>query len=70
MPMMSDDELEALWGGLLSREAGRVREAYATLAPEEQQAVLAHLRRMAEEAGWHKEQRLSAQAALEFLLHD
>jgi hypothetical protein len=61
------DPLEILWDGLLSREAGRVRAAFATLNEAEQQAVRAHLQRMACEPGWHPEQRLSAQAALQAL---
>jgi hypothetical protein len=55
---------EDLWGQLLSREATQVQAAFASLAPEEQDFVLAHLYRMVEETGWHAEQRLSARAAL------
>jgi len=61
------DELEILWDRLLSRRATEVRAAYAALEPAEQQAVLSHLQRMATEPGWHPEQRLSAQSALEAL---
>lgn len=61
------NSLEALWEDLLSREAERVQQAFATLGRDERQAVLAHLRVMATEPGWQPEQRLSAQAALEFL---
>lgn len=59
--------LEQLWGNLLSREPVLVRQAYANLEKQEQEAVLAHLRKMAKEAGWHPEQRASAAAALEVL---
>jgi hypothetical protein len=58
------DGLEALWEQLLSRQAVLVRQAFAALDPDAQRAVQAHLRRMAEEPGWHVEQRTSAQAAL------
>ncbi len=62
---MAVDPLEWLWDCLLSRQAERVQEAFAGLQPDEQHAVLEHLQRMATESGWHPEQRLSAQAALE-----
>lgn len=60
-------DLENLWDGLLSREADRIRQAYQSLDPASQLAVLAHLRRMAEEAGWHPQQTASARAALAVL---
>ncbi len=62
------DFLELLWEDLLSRQTERVRAAFAGLLPAEQKAVLAHLQRMSDEAGWHPEQRRSAQAALQALL--
>ena len=61
------DELESLWDALLSRQPELIREAYAGLSAEEQGSLLAHLRRMAEEPGWHAEQRTSARAALEVI---
>ena len=63
----SDAELEALWDGLFSRDAGQIRAAFARLQADERPAILTHLRRMAEEEGWHAEQRKSAQAALDVL---
>ncbi len=56
--------LQALWDDLLSRQPERVKSAYDTLDPSEQQAVRLHLQRMANEEGWLLEQRVSAQAAL------
>lgn len=67
---MDDDhtfELENLWDALLSRNPERIRQAFAGLDAEERQAVQTHLQRMATEPGWHPEQRLSAQTALESL---
>ncbi|HLE52074.1 MAG TPA: hypothetical protein VI755_08420 [Anaerolineales bacterium] len=61
------DSLETLWDGLLSRQPEQVRAAYASLDEMGKKAVLAHLERMANEAGWHPEQRFSAQVALEAL---
>ena len=59
---------EDLWDQILSRQAESVRSAFASLSPQEQSAVLAHLHRMSEEPGWHLEQQKSAQAALQILL--
>lgn len=56
--------IEHLWEQLLSRDGGTVLQAYSSLAAHEQSIVLTHLHRMAEEPGWHPEQRASAQAAL------
>ena len=56
--------LEIVWDALLSRQPAQVQAAYAALDPASQQVVLAHLRRMTTEPGWHPEQIQSAQAAL------
>jgi len=60
-------DLEELWERLLSRKAECVKEAFSGLTKNEQESVLAHLKRMSDEPGWHVEQRLSAQFALRFL---
>jgi hypothetical protein len=64
---MDDFRSEDLWDGLLSRQPRLICTVYNSLAPAEQKAVIAHLQRMAIEDGWHPEQRLSAQAALNAL---
>lgn len=56
--------LENIWDGLLSRKPDEVRRVFSTLPAEERLAVITHLQRMASEAGWQPEQRLSAQSAL------
>jgi hypothetical protein len=61
------EPLEELWDGLLSREPDRILAAFATLSTSEKGSVLNHIRKMAEEPGWHPEQRNSAQAALAVL---
>jgi hypothetical protein len=61
------DPIEDLWDGLLSRQPELVRAAFSSLDLAERAAVLAHLQRIVSEAGWHPEQRLSAQAALDAL---
>lgn len=65
--MNDTEDLETLWDQLLSRQPDQVLKAFAALSESEQQAVLSHLRNMAEEDGWHPEQRISAQAALKAL---
>ena len=60
----ASSQIEHLWEQLLSRDGNAVLAAYSNLNPQEQSSVLAHLRRMAEEPGWHPEQRASALAAL------
>ncbi len=64
-PLFRDPE--ELWDQLLSRQEAQIQAAFASIAPDEQTAVLAHLYRMADEAGWHLEQRLSARVALQAL---
>jgi hypothetical protein len=61
------DSIEDLWDELLSRQPELVRTAFSSLDSDERAAVLAHLQRIVSEAGWHSEQRLSAQAALDAL---
>lgn len=67
--MITDDSnsLDVFWGGLLSGQPERVQAAFTSLGETEQQAVLAHLLRMANEPGWQPEQRESAQLALRIL---
>lgn len=60
-------DLEEIWDALLSREVQRIRSVYNSLEKEDQKAVLNHLKNMANDPGWHAEQRISAQAALEAL---
>jgi hypothetical protein len=61
---LEERALEELWENLLSRQPELIRLAFARLAVEEQREVIAHLQRMRSEAGWHIEQRFSAEAAL------
>ncbi|MFN8420718.1 MAG: hypothetical protein U0528_15965 [Anaerolineae bacterium] len=58
------DGLEEFWADILSEEPDRIIAAWLTLAPDEQQSVLTHLRRMAAEEGWADVQRQSAMAAI------
>jgi hypothetical protein len=61
---------EGLWETLLSRQDEQVRAAFYSLDDEQKNAVFSHLRSMVSEPGWHAEQRLSAQAALDALKHE
>jgi hypothetical protein len=64
------DTLETLWDELLSRRPARIHRAFNRLPPDQQQSVQAHLQRMVAEDGWHPEQRLSAQIALQALAQE
>jgi hypothetical protein len=59
-----DRDPEAFWDDVLSRDPGRIRAAFGRLSAGEEEAVLAHLRRMAAEAGWQDLQREGARVAL------
>lgn len=59
--------LDELWANLLSGDTQRIRDAWNTLSDEERRAVLEHLARMRDEAGWHSSQRESAAAAIEVI---
>jgi hypothetical protein len=63
----SQDELEALWDALLSRQTDLILKAYNSLDIEDKEAVMNHLRRMSTEMGWHPEQAASAKSALDVL---
>ena len=56
---------DRIWTEILSRDAARIKTAYTSLSADEQKKVHAHLKKMAAEEGWHPEQVLSAQTALE-----
>jgi hypothetical protein len=63
----STDPLEDFWDKILSRQPEQIRKAFMSLRSDEQQSVLTHIKHMATDPGWHPEQRLSAQAAIEAL---
>jgi predicted Zn-ribbon and HTH transcriptional regulator len=64
---MMVDDVESLWEMLLSRHPVSILEAFQSLSSEEKEQVLNHLVRMTKEEGWHPEQILSAQTALDVL---
>ncbi len=60
----TNPNLDELWEKLLSRRPDQILRMVASLTEEERSAVVVHLKRMAEEPGWHAEQRKSALIAL------
>jgi len=61
------NQLERLWGALLSGQPEEIRSAFSGLDTETKKAVLNHLRHMTQEEGWLPQQKQSAQTALEVL---
>ena len=59
--------LETSWDNLLSRDPKRILKSFELLDVESQKTVVAHLRKMTTETGWHLEQIKSANEALEAL---
>jgi len=55
---------ENLWDHLLSRDKKKVLTSYLNLDPDEKEAVVEHINKMAREKGWHPEQKKSAMTAL------
>lgn len=64
------NHLENLWDRILSRDESLIQEAFSELDESEREIIISHLKRMANEPGWHDEQRKSAQAALQSILID
>ncbi len=55
---------EQLWAELLSEDAAQIVPVLRAMGAEERAAILAHLRRMAHEAGWSDGQARRAREAL------
>ena len=62
-----DSFLEKTWDGILSRDPKRIALVFTNLGKEDQAVVMGHLHKMTKESGWHPEQVISAQAALNAL---
>ena len=62
------DNIEELWERILSRDKEQIKKAFLSLNQEEKQQILAHLNEMSSGSGWHKEQKISADAALEVII--
>ncbi len=59
--------LQDFWEEILSGEPARVRAAFADLDLATREAVILHLKRMADDEGWHPLQQASARSALQAL---
>jgi hypothetical protein len=62
-----DAYLEKIWGGILSEEENMIRDTFKDLDKEDQTVILAHLKIMISEEGWHPVQVRSASTALKVL---
>ncbi len=62
--------IEIIWEQILSRDEEQIRQAFRELDEASRREVLAHLRVMIREEGWHSEQRISAQKALDILIEE
>ncbi len=62
------DPLEFFWDRLLSRSPEQIRAIFKTIDETSQREVLAHLKKMTTEEGWHPEQVISAQTALNVIM--
>jgi hypothetical protein len=60
---------EYVWDGILSRDSRRIVQTFLSLDEQSKETVLAHLKRMTSESGWHPEQVKSAQTALDAILN-
>jgi len=65
--MGMEQDPEDFWADVLSGEPAKLRGALSRLSTGEKAGVVAHLRRMASEAGWQAAQRMAARAALKAL---
>lgn len=62
---MEETFLEKAWDDLLSREPKQIEARFKTLDTNSQKVVIEHLNIMIIDKGWHAEQVISAQKALE-----
>lgn len=63
------DLIEKFWEEIFSRDPLRIKDAFATLSDQEQHEVYDHLKKMSCGDGWHLEQKVSADSALNVIIH-
>jgi hypothetical protein len=63
------DLIEKFWDDILSRDPLRIRAAFEHLSDQERRDVYTHLEKMSRDDGWHPEQKTSADAALDVIIH-
>ena len=64
---LNESFLEQAWDDLLSREPDKISRRYKSLDQDSRLTVKQHLQKMISEEGWHPEQALSAQSALDVI---
>jgi hypothetical protein len=60
-------DLDILWGNLLTQQPELVKSTFALLSEEQQKTIVDHLEEMSETEGWLPSQRLSARVALKVI---
>jgi hypothetical protein len=63
------EPLDQFWGDLLSRDPILIRNTFVRISKTDQGNVCRHLEKMANEKGWHPEQKKSAQVALDVIIN-
>ncbi len=63
--MESSNDIEALWAALLSENPGQIRRAWGDLTDDEARAVVAQLKKMADDEEYAADARRAAGIALE-----
>lgn len=63
------DFIEKLWDEILSRNPQRISAAFVALSDIDQNEIFDHLKHMSCDDGWHLEQKISADAALDVIIH-
>jgi len=63
------DLIEKLWDDILSRNPLKIRAAFESLSDQERGDMYTHLVKMSRDDGWHPEQKISANAALDVIIH-
>lgn len=63
------DDLERLWGALLSGDANAIRKTWNDLEDDEAEAIADHLKHMLADAAYSNEQKEAARLALEAIQH-
>jgi len=58
---------EEIWFEILSRKPKKIHDRFSNLSTSDQQAIINHLKKMISDDGWHKEQRHSAQIAIDVI---
>lgn len=61
---------EQIWDGILSQDSTLILATYNDENEANQKVILSHLQKMVNDEGWHLEQKMSAQIALDCINMD